>query len=287
MKTMRKIDDFCARHPNFGLRNLMMYIVGGCVAVYFFCMLDTSGSFYLNLSFNLELILHGQIWRLFTYIFLPITMSPLGYAITLYFYYFIGNIIERSWGTAKFNLFYLFGVILSTIYGIVLSLPLDGGYIGLSSVYLNLSLFFAYATLYPDNMVLLFFIIPVKIKYLALVDAFVFIYNIIVQPFPINLLPVVAILNFLLFCWSDLTYYFKRTTGDFKVKNSKQSVNFRREAKKAKQEVDSQPYRHKCAVCGKTDTEYPDLQFRYCSRCEGYHCFCEEHINNHVHFTEK
>ena len=51
-------------------------------------------------------------------------------------------------------------------------------------------------------------------------------------------------------------------------------------------EQNSKPYHHKCAVCGRTDADHPELEFRYCSRCAGYHCFCQDHINNHIHFTE-
>ena len=280
------IDNFCARHPRFGLNNLMMYIITGNVAVYLFALLDSSGSFLLNLSFNLDFILKGQIWRLFTYIFLPVSTSLFGFIVTLYFYYVIGNILEQVWGTPKFNLYYLFGIILSTFCGVVISLIWDIGYLGLSSFYINMSLFFAYATLYPDNIVLLFFILPIKIKYLALLDAVIFIVNIVGLPFPLNLIPVVAILNYLIFCFDDLRYYFKRNVNTNKARYSKQSVNFREETRQAEKENSTKPYRHKCAVCGRTDTDYPDLQFRYCSRCAGYHCFCEDHINNHIHFTE-
>lgn len=283
---LRKIDEFCARHPNFGLRRLMIYIVSGCVAVYFFCSLDTTNTFYYNLSFNLGLIMRGQIWRLFTYIFLPYSNSPIAFVITLYFYYIVGSVLEQIWGTAKFNLYYLFGVTLSTLYGVLLSLVLRLEYIALSSVYLNLSLFFAYATFYPDNMVLLFFFIPVKVKYIAVVNALFFLYNVFALTFPINLFPLMAILNFLIFCGPDLFYYIKRGVAASRIKNSSQSIHFREEARRAKKDVNDKPYRHKCAVCGRTDTDYPNLQFRYCSKCEGYHCFCEDHINNHIHFTK-
>jgi hypothetical protein len=127
--------------------------------------------------------------------------------------------------------------------------------------------------------VLLFFIIPVKMKYLALVDAAFFLLSVITTRFPENLLPVVAVLNFLIFCGSDLMQLLPRKQG-------KGTINFKRESARIRREQAGKPYTHKCAVCGRTDVDHPELEFRYCSRCAGYHCFCGDHINNHIHFTE-
>lgn len=283
---IRKIDEFCDKHPNFGIRNLMMYIVAGHILVYVFAMMQPSGGILSYIYFNLDLILKGQIWRLFSYLFIPASWGMFSFLIELYFYYFIGQILENAWGTAKFNVFYLIGVLLSTLYGIIVSLVSGGGYIGLSSVFLNFSMMFVYATMYPDNVVLLFFIIPIKMKYFALGTAIFFAFNIISLPFPTNFSPLIAILNYLIFCGGDLWYQIKGVSRASKMKYSKSSSNFREQARKAKKEVDNQPYRHKCCVCGKTDADYPDMQFRYCSKCAGYHCFCEDHINSHIHFTE-
>ena len=117
-------------------------------------------------------------------------------------------------------------------------------------------------------------------KWLAIVDAVFFIFGIFSIPFPANLLPVVAVLNFVLFCGEDLLRMFGG------LKRSSSTINFQRAAKKVRREQASNLYHHKCAVCGRTDTDYPDLEFRYCSKCVGYHCFCEDHINSHIHFTE-
>ncbi len=89
-------------------------------------------------------------------------------------------------------------------------------------------------------------------------------------------------MNYLLFCGDWLFAYLKPS----RMRQRKKTVDFRNEVRKMKRERDNKPYRFKCAVCGRTDTDYPNLEFRYCSRCKGYHCFCEDHINNHVHFTE-
>ncbi|MBR6352565.1 MAG: hypothetical protein IKS25_00450, partial [Oscillospiraceae bacterium] len=136
-----------------------------------------------------------------------------------------------------------------------------------------------FAVLFPDMQVLLFFIIPVKMKWLAILDAAFFVYGILTASFPMNLLPVVAVLNFFLFCGGDLLRMLPR-------RPSAKTVNFRRESERIRREQRDQLYRHKCAVCGRTDVTNPELEFRYCSRCAGYHCFCQDHINNHIHFTE-
>lgn len=277
----RGLNRFCLKHPRFGINNLMLYIVIGNIIVFLFSMMDTTKTFMSYLYFNSDLILKGQVWRLVTFLFIPSSSNVLYFAIELYFYYFIGSTLERYWGSAKFTVYYLFGAVLTMIYGTVMSFFVNG-YLAVSASYLNLSMFFAFAVLFPDTRVLLMFIIPIKIKWLAIVDAAFFALGVIVNPFPINLIPLVAIANFLLFFGSDFLDMFRANKRVY----SKQSKNFRKEAQHAKMEMDSAPYRHKCAVCGRTDVSNPELEFRYCSRCAGYHCFCIDHINGHVHFTE-
>ena len=99
-------------------------------------------------------------------------------------------------------------------------------------------------------------------------------------------LPVVSMLNFLVFFWPELTDFLGLQTHRARHQTSRQTIQFKTAARRQQQKERDQGYRHKCAVCGRTDTQYPDLQFRYCSRCAGYHCFCEDHIFSHEHFTE-
>ncbi|MGE4484944.1 MAG: rhomboid family intramembrane serine protease [Oscillospiraceae bacterium] len=274
------VDRFCYKHPRFGINNLMLYIIIGNALVYVFSKMDTTGTFVYYLYFNPELILQGQIWRLITFILVPTTSGLLWLALMLYFYYFIGSALERYWGAGKFTIYYLTGVIFTMLYGLISGLILKSNYMFLDASYINLSMFFTFAVLFPDTRVLLFFIFPVKIKWLAVLDAVFFVLAMIGGTFPTNFLPLVAVLNFFLFCGGNFTRYFKT----LKFTNSKQSVNFRSSVHRAKYEEANKPYHHRCSVCGKTDTDYPNMEFRYCSRCTGYHCFCEEHINNHVHF---
>ena len=271
----RKIEEFCYRHPNFGIPNLMRYVV---IAGVVFWLLGAVNSVALSyLLFNPALILRGQVWRLVSFVFIPPSTGILAF-VALYFYYWIGSTLEHQWGTGQFTIYFFSGVILTVIYGFVIYF-ITGYPYSVSSTYIYLSMFFSFATLFPDMQVLLFFIIPVKMKYLALVDAAIFVYGIVTDPFPVNLLPVVAVLNYLIFCGGELRALIPKKPG-------RSTVNFRRESARIRREQADRLYTHTCAVCGRTDTEYPNLEFRYCSRCAGYHCFCSEHINNHIHFTE-
>jgi membrane associated rhomboid family serine protease len=258
----------------------MLFIVIGNAAVYIFSMMDTTGDFLRYLYLSPYLILRGQIWRLVTFVLVPENTNLLFLAVFLYFYYFIGSSLENQWGTGKFTVYYIFGMLLTIIYSFIASLITGFNqlfYIGAS--YINLSMFFAFATLFPDNRVLLFFIIPIKIKWLAYLNAAYFVVSMIGGR---ALLPLIALLNYLLFCGDILLSSLKT----IKYRSSKNVVNFQKAARQYRAQQAQAPYRRRCEVCGKTDTEYPDLEFRYCSRCEGYHCYCAEHINNHIHFKE-
>ena len=281
----RAIDRFCQKHQGFGVPRLMLFIVLISAGVF---ILDLGGGdigVIRFLTFRPDDILSGQVWRLITWIFLPPspTMGIFFIAIALYFYYFVGSTLEREWGAAKFTIYYIFGIILNLIYGFVMRYAF-GVLVYLSPTFLNLSMFFAFATLFPDVTIRLFFVIPIKVKWLALVNAGVFVWSIISEIMANQILtaflPLVALLNYFLICGHELLAY----TKPMKIRTSPQIVNFKKAAKQAKRDMADKPYRHKCAVCGKTDTEYPDLEFRYCSRCNGYHCFCIDHINNHIHF---
>ena len=291
---MKKLYDgvqrFCAAHPRFGIPNLMRVIVIGNVAVYVLMLLTQANdaNALSFLTFNLNALLQGEVWRLVTFVFVPAYSSPFALLISLYFYYWIGSTLERQWGTAKFNLYYISGALL-TVLGVVLASLITGNpYLTAAGTgYVNLSMFFAFAFLFPDTTVLLFFILPVRMKWLAYLDGALFAFDIIKAIGAHNwagvVLPIVALLNFAVFIWPEVHYLKERA----KYQNSRKTVQFRQAQQQQAKQAQQQGYRHKCAVCGRTDTDYPDLQFRYCSKCVGYHCFCQDHIFNHVHFTEE
>ena len=278
----RWLDRFCYDHPNFGLSELMKYIAIGNVVVF---VLDifTRGYATWALMFSPSAVLHGQVWRLLSFVFIPVTsfdasrpLTILWFVMGTYFYYFLGTALERRWGTARFNVFYFTGVVLNLILGFVFNSSV-------SMTYANLSMFYAIASLYPDMQVLLWGIIPLKAKWLAWLDAALLAFNFISYlaqgAWPYAMLIVVSILNYLIFFWSDLMYYVRRQ----KRCTSRGAMNFKRAAEAKKQQTG---YLHKCAVCGRTDTDYPNLEFRYCSKCVGNYCYCMDHINNHVHITQ-
>ncbi len=275
MNPRKKIEQFCYRHPNFGIPNLMRYIM--IASVVFWIVGVVYSPFLGYLLFNPALILRGQVWRLISFIFYPPSMSIIAF-IAFYFYYWIGSTLENQWGTGQFTIYFFAGVLLTVLYGFVIYF-VTGRSVSLSSTYIYLSMFFSFAVLFPDMQVLFMFLIPVKMKYLALVDAAFFLYSVLTTSFPYNLLPVVAVLNFLIFCGGELRNLLPR-------RPSKSTINFKRESARIRREQQDKLYTHKCAVCGRTDVDHPELEFRYCSRCAGYHCFCSEHINNHIHFTE-
>ena len=284
MKNLRRnFERFCYKNRYKGVSNLMLYIAIGTAIVYLFRMIDPSNLLYYFLVFDRGAILSGQVWRLITYIFVPMSGNVLFLAISLYFYYFIGKSIESAWGPFRFNLFYLCGVVITDLAALLLGVNADISY-------LNMSLLLAFATLYPENRVLLFYIIPIKMKYLAWFYLAVTVYELFAYPFPYNLFSVVALLNYFLFFGSDVLRVlpdFLRPSGrtakpfgSFSQQRQKPNPNW---AKDYQKKTAPAPYRHKCTVCGRTDVENPYLEFRYCSRCNGYYCYCIEHINDHAH----
>ena len=279
----RRFNRFCFANRNKGIPNLMMYIAIGCGIVNLFSLIDPSNMLYDLLCFDRTRILQGQIWRLFTY---PLCFSGsnlLWTAILLMCYYSIGQAIENTWGTFRFNLFYLTGLMLTNIYCLIF-----GGVASASQ--LNLSLLLAFATLYPDSQFLIMFIIPIKAWVMALVYLLLALYQLIAYPFPYNLFSVISLGNYFLFFGKDVlnvlpmswranaqrTVRKATTRGKTIPFNSAGSY----QATHARPKAD---YTHKCTVCGRTDVSNPELEFRYCSRCKGYYCYCQDHISNHAH----
>ncbi len=290
-KLSNAIDRFCQRRPNFGIPRLMLWVVIANAVVYLFMMMDRTGGLIYFLYFNPQLILRGQIWRLVTFVFIPANASnPIFLLLSLYFYYFIGSTLEKQWGKAKFTVYYLSGILFTVIYGMIAGLLTGAGYIGVTAFYINLSMFFVFATYYPEHRVLLFFFIPIKIKWLAYLDAALFLYSVVSGLIHggvlLALLPIVAVLNYFIFCGDMLMGYIRDASGRARVRRSPNVINFKKAAREARRETEGKPYTRKCAVCGRTDADWPDLEFRYCSRCAGFHCFCIDHINDHAHFRE-
>ena len=281
------IDRFCARHPRFGIPNLMLYIGIGQVIVWLLASLFPLVSFWLPLY--APLVLQGQIWRLVTFVFIPNSSNPFYLLIGCYFYFWIGQMLEREWGTAKFNLFYLCGVVLTAVYGMVAGLLSDFGlmFSFANIYYVNLSIFLIIATYYGEMQVLLFFVVPIKMKWMAIVDVVL----VLVDALPwfragvwvMGLAFVPSIVNYFVFTWP----FWSMKLGVVKRQADPQVINFKKAQRQAQKKArETGGYLHRCAVCGVTDAIEPNMEFRYCSKCDGYHCYCANHINNHIHIRQ-
>jgi len=282
----RQFELFCFKNRDKGIPNLMLYIALGSAVVYL--MSEISGNYFLYnlLYFDRERILQGEIWRLITY---PLTYrinNLMLMAISLLCYYSLGRAMENIWGTLRFNLFYLTGVVMMDVYCLIF-----GG--SASVTYLNLSLFLSYATLFPDAHFLLFFIIPVKAWLFALFDLVIVLLDLFTLPFPYNFFSVISLANYFLFFGADVLNVLPmswRVNAKrlFKKKPAASQsrpkvIQFDAGSYEATKAAPKAPYTHRCTICGRTDISNPELEFRYCSRCKGYYCYCEEHISNHSH----
>lgn len=277
----RNFERFCYRNRGKGIPNLMLYIALGNAVVYLISAMAGNYTLYYLLRFNRTAILQGQVWRLITYPLTLMNSNILFMLISLLCYYSLGSAMERLWGTFKFNLFYFSGVLLMDLYGLIFGCNAD-------VYYLNMSLFLGFATLYPQSGFLLFFIIPVKAWVFALFDLAVIFIGLFQMPFTAyNLFPLVALGNYFLFFGKDvlnvvpLSWQNKLRKLFRKAPKQPKVIQFHgnQQSKKA----DTPAYTHKCSVCGRTDVSNPELEFRYCSKCNGYYCYCEDHINNHTH----
>ena len=304
MNLRTRFERFCYRNRGKGIPNLMLYITIGSAIVYLMTMFNGGSALYYLLCFDKAKILQGEVWRLFTYVFTEMASGSMFTLIFLYFFYLLGLHIELSMGTFRFNLLYLSGVILMDIFAMIFCPVIPTGHISPAEAtylvntlpiyynmayYLHLSLLLTFATTHPDSQFLIFFIIPIKawvmgIIYLVLIAAEIFNMSYPVMLFPHNLFPLVGLLNYLLFAGKDVRnlFPFLKNRRQYKpAKKASGTIPFRQnEAPSQKQAA---PYTHRCTVCGRTDMTNPELEFRYCSRCNGYFCYCEDHINNHTH----
>ncbi len=298
----QRFERFCYKHRNKGIPNLMLYVSLGSALVYLFTMATDNYLLYDWLCFDYSLILQGQVWRLFSYALTYDGGGILMTVIGLMCYFSLGRAMENIWGTFRFNLYYFCGILLMDIYGMVVGAFLGeyavvmGYYVDIT--WLNMSLFLGYATLYPDAQFLLFFIIPIRAWIFALIDLVLVVYYLFALPFPFNVFPLIALANYFLFFGKDVLNVLpaswranarrlfrkkNRTGREPKAKNIPFPTAGSYEASTAKVKA---PYTHRCTVCGRTDVSDPELEFRYCSRCKGYHCYCQDHIGNHDHVTE-
>ena len=283
---MKFIDKLERKFGRFGIPNLTIYMIV-CYVIGYALMIVNPG--ILNwLSLEPAYILRGQVWRLVTWVlYPPSTSGVLWFAIAvLFFYYPIGTSLERTIGNFKYTLYILSGVIFTILGAFILYFLLGGNVLVgnvFSTYYISLSTFLAYAMCYPDMQVLLMFIIPVKMKWMAIFYVVIVVYEMIQYIMAgawYLVIPIVAsLLNFIIF-------YFG--TKDFSRYNPKE-VHRRNEFRRAMEPQgrmksgSGSVTKHKCAICGRTELDDPNLEFRFCSRCNGNYEYCQDHLFTHTH----
>ena len=223
--------------------------------------------FISMLTLDPNRVLHGQIWRLFTWIFIPETLSPIWIFFALLFLLYVGDGLEHAVGASKFTLFYLSGMLSCTLVSFAFGLAGSDVPIARANTFLNLSLLLAYATVYPDFKVLVFFIIPMRIAWLAIISAVLMIISSLGQPLVVAATLAAAFLNYFLFFHRDLMAHLPMLRGsNVRIPSSLLP------AKSSKKDLETL---HKCETCGRTEISNPDLDFRVAASGKEY---CQEHL---------
>lgn len=263
---MNWLDKLERRLGRFAIPNLISYIiVTNAIILALYNLMPSVGISVIDkLSFVPRYVLQGEIWRFITFIFIPPTLELFWGIFALLFYYSIGVSLEQQWGSFRFNIYYLLGMLGTATVSLLF------GFTGVP-VYLNLSLFLAYAKIFANRQVYLFFILPVKVKYLGWIYWAFLGYTALTGGWGDRILIVVSLANYFLF--------FGRQ--NIRALNTKRHVKHRR--REFKKDMPKVIYLHQCCVCGVTDRDNPDLEFRYCSKCDGHYEYCADHIFDHEH----
>lgn len=235
---------------------LLQALVTLTALVFLLVLLNPGFEKFLDL--NPARIWHGEVWRLVTYIFLPRTMGPFWLVLALWFLWFIGEGLERAWGAFRLTLYFLVGMIGTTIAAFIAR---DTTF---SNSMLVASLFFAFARFYPDEIIYVFFILPVKVKWLAWFSAVLLFYGFIAGTNAYRLALVAALGNYLIFFGPE---FFSRA-------RQQQEVSSRRRRFESQSRDEHEPL-HRCAICGATELSDPNLEFRVARDGEEY---CMEHL---------
>lgn len=299
MKFLNRLERKMGRHA---IPNLMNYMIVLYAAGFLLNMF--APAFYVQwLSLDVYRILHGEVWRLFTFVLQPPSSNLFFVLIELYMYYSIGRSLEAMWGPFRFNVYYFSGLLFQIVaaflfYGIG-CLAVGEGMVYISTVgigsmyYVNRSMFLAYIVMVPNATFYLSFLLPVKAKWLGILYGVLMGYEAIsyVAHYglraggPYALAIVVSVLNFLIFFLMTRNYH-RVSPSEFKRR-----AEFRRKVNDAKWESGNVVEfrgrnvitRHKCAICGKTELDDDSLEFRFCSKCEGNYEYCSEHLYTHAH----
>lgn len=292
---MKSQGSFERKLGKYAIKNLSLVLIICYAFGYLFEWIYPDFLHFLYLN-PYKIIFRGQIWRLVTWLVVPPSGFDFFTLLMLYFYYSIGTTLERTWGTYRYNV-YIFSGALFTILGAFLLLgytmlfqtdvftALGEDYFTIvsgmfSTYYVNMSIFLAFAATFPNMQVLLFFILPIKVKVLGIIYGAILIYQFIVG-YGTNL-AVLNVANRFVIAASLMNFivFFLTSRGKIRMtpKQVKRRQEFRREVKKSVKIT-----RHKCAICGRTEETNPELEFRFCSKCDGNYEYCQDHLFTHTH----
>jgi hypothetical protein len=248
----------------FALPNVTLYLIIGQVFVLLSAMLGQ-----LDLAKFVLVpgaVLNGEWWRLITFVFFPPPTSFIWVAFAWYAFYLTGSAMEGYWGSFRYNLYLIVG------YGLTVGASFLLPFAPVTNLFIANSVFLAFAWLNPDFEFVIFFILPVKVKWLALLSWVGVFFVIATGSWPIKAQALASVANLFLFFGRDLvmTMRYRRRQMERGAQRFSESSR------------EPEP-RHRCFVCGKTDLTNPEMDFRYCSKCAGDQCYCPEHIFNHEH----
>ena len=297
---MQWINKLERKFGKYAIKNLIVYIMGAYAIGYVLYFMDRLGitpGIYSILAMDPAEICHGQIWRLVTWV-CTVPQSPGPFLIFMFmFYFWIGRTLENVWGAFRYNLFIFMGLILMTIAPMLIYLitGLIGGFdqaISLSSstYYLNLTSFLAFAAIFPDQQVYFMFLIPVKMKWLAILDGVLLGWNVIqyimlavaAQSSATTVFAISGAVSILLSVANFLVFFLAtRNYQKYSPKEVKRKRNYKKQVKAST--AGHGGARHYCAICGRTELTNPELQFRFCSKCKGNLEYCSDHIFTHEH----
>lgn len=272
---MNWLDKLEKKFGRFAIPNLTMYLIGAYIigfGIYYFLP-----GLFKWLTLEPYFILKGQVWRVISWVLVPPSGSLISIIFIVLLYYSLGTALERAWGTFRYNV-YIFSGILFTVIGAFALYFIAGtgmiGYGGLfSTYYINMSIFLAFAVSYPDMELLLYFIIPIKMKWMAIVYAVFILYDFIAGNFISRVTIAASLLNFVVFFLSTKKGY-----------SPKQQMRKKKYQKQSRPHITySNGARHRCAVCGRTELDDPNLEFRFCSKCNGNYEYCQDHLFTHEH----
>lgn len=286
---LKPMSKFEKKFGKYAIRNISLVLIL-CYACGYIIQLIGNGAFLSYLTLDTYAILHGQIWRLVTWLIIPPSSFDFFTLLMLYVYYSLGTSLERAWGTYRLNV-YLFQGMLFTILGAFALMGVSylfmpevitayGGaqtYFNLvsllfSTYYVNMSIFLAFAATFPDMEMLLFFVIPIKVKFLGIIYAALLIYQVVAGSIYTRFVIGASLLNFIVFWFTG------RGHIHLSPKQMKRRQEFKKEVKKS-----TGITRHKCAVCGRTEEDDPTLEFRFCTKCAGNYEYCQQHLYTHTH----